>query len=223
MLGRDSRSSPQFISSIDGSWLGVSACIERMTQRSSTCSAVCGEDLADLDAALAVLLEPERRPEARCRSCARCVRFPLGQRLACVLVQERLGVEGIDLRRSAVQEDVDDVLGLGGEVRRPRRQRIAHGIAGQRRRRPPPPPSQIAESPSRPKSPMIPIPVPTWQRALRRSSFGSVVVHDGLLLDVDRRSDPIPIRKSTRIASDSRSNRTNCYLEFMFNPSKHSS
>src|SRR6185436_10817913 len=36
MLGRDWRGSPQFIRSSDGSWFGSSACIPRMTQRSST-------------------------------------------------------------------------------------------------------------------------------------------------------------------------------------------
>ena len=51
MLGRASRSSPQFISSSDGSWLGMSACIERMTQMSSIMLGRAGEDLADLDAA----------------------------------------------------------------------------------------------------------------------------------------------------------------------------
>src|SRR5947209_20231549 len=35
MLGRTSRASPQFISISDGSWLGTSAFIERMTQMSS--------------------------------------------------------------------------------------------------------------------------------------------------------------------------------------------
>ncbi len=40
MLGRESRSSPQFISRIDCSWLGVLACIERITQMSSMCAAV---------------------------------------------------------------------------------------------------------------------------------------------------------------------------------------
>ena len=39
------------------------------------------------------------------------------QRLAVVLVEQRLGVEGVDLRRPAVHEQVDDVLGLGREVR----------------------------------------------------------------------------------------------------------
>ena len=55
MLGRGSRPSPQFISISDGSWLGTSACIERMTQMSSTCRGRLREELADLDAALAVL------------------------------------------------------------------------------------------------------------------------------------------------------------------------
>ena len=57
MLGRISRASPQFISISDGSWFGTSACIERMTQMSSMFLATCGEQLADLDAALAVFLE----------------------------------------------------------------------------------------------------------------------------------------------------------------------
>ena len=83
-----------------------------------------GEDLADLDPALAVLLEPKRRRRARPRLALRG-QVPLGQRLALVLLQERLGVEGVDLRRPTVQIDVDDMLGLGGEVRRLRRQRIA--------------------------------------------------------------------------------------------------
>ena len=41
MLGRICRASPQFINSSDGSWFGTSACIERITQMSSMCSAVC--------------------------------------------------------------------------------------------------------------------------------------------------------------------------------------
>jgi hypothetical protein len=38
--GRGSRASPQFMSISDGSWLGTSACMERMTHRSSACFAV---------------------------------------------------------------------------------------------------------------------------------------------------------------------------------------
>ena len=41
-----------------------------------------------------------------------------------VLVEQRLGVEGVDLRRAAVHEQVDDALGLAGEVRLLGRQRI---------------------------------------------------------------------------------------------------
>ena len=42
-LGRMSRASPQFMRSSDGSWLGTSAFIERMTHMSSTHSARCGK------------------------------------------------------------------------------------------------------------------------------------------------------------------------------------
>ena len=42
-LGRISRASPQFISMSDGSWLGTSACIERITAMSSMHFAVCGK------------------------------------------------------------------------------------------------------------------------------------------------------------------------------------
>ena len=59
------------MSSSDGSWLGTSACIERMTAMSSIDSAVSAEELADFDAALAVLAELERRGRARRRSGAR--------------------------------------------------------------------------------------------------------------------------------------------------------
>src|SRR5262245_57867311 len=41
--GRTSRASPQFISISDGSWLGTSACIERITHNSSTHVATCGK------------------------------------------------------------------------------------------------------------------------------------------------------------------------------------
>src|SRR5580658_7002523 len=42
MLGRIERASPQFISMREGSWLGTSAVMERMTQISSMLSATCG-------------------------------------------------------------------------------------------------------------------------------------------------------------------------------------
>ena len=96
MLGRTSRASPQFMSSSDGSWLGMSACIERMTADVVDVPGRVLEQLADLDAALAVLLELERRGERR-------PGLPLGrqvlrrQRLAGVFLERRLGVERIDV------------------------------------------------------------------------------------------------------------------------------
>ena len=57
MLGRIGCMLPQFIRSRPGSWFGMSVCIERMTQMSSMHLADLREELADLDAALPVLLE----------------------------------------------------------------------------------------------------------------------------------------------------------------------
>ena len=50
-------------------------------------------------------------------------RFGLGSGLPWYFVEHRLGVEGIDVRRSAVHEQVDDLPGLAGELGRPRSQR----------------------------------------------------------------------------------------------------
>ena len=47
----------------------------------------------------------------------RSVRRFSRQRLAGVLRQRRLGVERVDVRRPAVQEEVDDALRLAGKVR----------------------------------------------------------------------------------------------------------
>ena len=41
-------------------------------------------------------------------------RLPGGHGLAVILSEHRLGVEGVHLRRAAVEEQEDDVLGLGG-------------------------------------------------------------------------------------------------------------
>ncbi len=81
-----------------------------------------GEELADLDAALAVLLERERRAQGRAGLALGAEGRP-GKRLAVVLRQQRLGIKGVDLRRSTVHEQVDDLLGSRGEMRRLRRQR----------------------------------------------------------------------------------------------------
>ena len=75
------------------------------------------KDLADRQAALSVSLELERGRQGDPGS-------PLGtevlvwQFFAGVSIEFRLGIEGIDLRHPAVQEDVDDVSGASGEMRR---------------------------------------------------------------------------------------------------------
>ena len=75
------------------------------------------KQLAHLHAALAVLLERERRLEqAPGLPFGRDV--PAGQRLPVVLVEHRLGVEAVDLRQAAVHEQEDDVLRPGGVVER---------------------------------------------------------------------------------------------------------
>ena len=55
-------------------------------------------------------------------------------RLPCVLVELRLGVEQVDGARRAFHEQPDDRLGLGGEVRGTRRERVARAaiVVGRR-------------------------------------------------------------------------------------------
>ena len=83
-----------------------------------------GEDLADFDAALAVLGKLEWRGQCAAGG-------PLGgeipgrQRLAFEFLKGRLRIERIDLRRSAVEVDVHDPLRTRREVRHLRGERIA--------------------------------------------------------------------------------------------------
>ena len=58
----------------------------------------------------------------------------LGSGLPWYFVEHRLGVERVDVRRPAVHEQVDDLLGPGREVGRPRGQRVER--IGRRRARP---------------------------------------------------------------------------------------
>ena len=57
-----------------------------------------------------------------------------GQRLAVVLVEQRLGIERVDLRRPAVHEQVHDPLCLAGEVRLLVAPAPRHWLRGGRRR-----------------------------------------------------------------------------------------
>src|SRR5258708_6686164 len=84
------------------------------------------EDLADLRAVLPILLEAERRPH-QIPGCELGPRRFEGQRLAVELVQHRLVVETIHLRKPTLQENYDDVFSLRRKVRRFRGPGIACG------------------------------------------------------------------------------------------------
>src|SRR5262249_10580025 len=86
-------------------------------------AAKLGKEIADLDAALSVFLEGEWRLEQRARF-ALGLSVARGCGLPVVLVEQRLGIERVDLRRTAVEEEEDDVLCLCGEMRRLRSQRV---------------------------------------------------------------------------------------------------
>ena len=85
------------------------------------------KDFADLDAALSAGLKLERRRQRRARG-------PFGGEVACgdrlagPFGERGFGVEGVHLRRSAIQVDVNDVPCTCGEVRRFGRE----GICGRR-------------------------------------------------------------------------------------------
>ena len=112
-----------FISRNDGSWFGTSACIERMTQMSSMCLAVCAKS--------SLTSRPHwpyfwnLNGEGNAAPVRRSVRrFAVGSGLPAYFVERRLGVERIDLARPAVGEDVDDALRLRREVRLLGRERV---------------------------------------------------------------------------------------------------
>ena len=81
------------------------------------------KEVADFDAALAVLAEFEGRGQG---GAGRALggQHAAGEQLAGVLFEGGLGVEGIHMRRAAVHEDVDDVLGLCREMRHARREGV---------------------------------------------------------------------------------------------------
>ena len=73
------------------------------------------EQLTDLDAALAVLFERERRLHERAGLALRGHRTA-GERLPVVLREHGLGIERIDLREAAIHEEEDDALGPRGMI-----------------------------------------------------------------------------------------------------------
>ena len=76
-----------------------------------------GEEVADLHAALAAGPELPRRLQQVPGGGELHPRLLPGDGLPVVLLEHRLGVEGIDLARPAVHEQEDDALGLRCEVR----------------------------------------------------------------------------------------------------------
>src|SRR5262249_1694148 len=73
------------------------------------------EHFAPLHAAFAVLLKGELRAHQRA-GLPLSHNGPARQRLAVILVEHRLGIEAIHLRKSAVHEKEDDVLRARGMV-----------------------------------------------------------------------------------------------------------
>ena len=90
-----------------------------------------GKEVAYLQPALAVAGEGERRRQGGPGP-------PLGRQFvgdlpAGVLLERDLAVEGVEMARAAVGEDVDDRPGAGWKMRRTRRHRRGHHGAGRRR------------------------------------------------------------------------------------------
>ena len=81
------------------------------------------EDFGEFEAAFPITLEPKRRAESG-PGRPFSAQVARGDFAAGVLREERLRIERVDLRRPAVEIDVDDVLGLAGKVRALSRLRI---------------------------------------------------------------------------------------------------
>ena len=128
----------------------MSPCIERITHRSSTTSAWCGNrsetSMPDLPYFWNVRLRAEN---ARLRIDVLILRVAELRRalLAVQLVQQRLGVEGLQVGRAAGHEQEDDRLRLRvvRHVRRLRRERI---VARRARLRPAPSSTRRRASPT---------------------------------------------------------------------------
>ena len=121
-----------------------------------------GKNLTDFDPALTVALELEGRPHNGTGSAFGDQVHAPGEFLAVVFVECRLVVEGIDVGRTAAQEQVNHAFGLGGKVWLPRRQREVE-VAGRARWSP-------NASPITPANASAPMPMPPRQSKSRRVS-----------------------------------------------------
>src|SRR5205085_12246697 len=83
-----------------------------------------GENVADFDAALAVLLETEGAGQGAAGLALGLEAEAGGQGLAGVGCQRGLRVEGVDVAGAAIEEKVDHALGAAGEVGEARRQGV---------------------------------------------------------------------------------------------------
>ena len=78
------------------------------------------EEFANFSTALTGLLKPEGRPHG-CAGFSFSAKTRRRKRFPMILVQHRFWIEGIDLRRSTVHEQMHNALCLGSKVRRFRR------------------------------------------------------------------------------------------------------
>ena len=125
-LGRTCRTSPQFIIISDGSWFGMSVYIERMTHRSSTHSPTFGKISLTSMPLWPYFLK--LNGDGNAAPVRRSVFSVIGIGLPANSRQRRLRIEGVDVRRAAVHEQVQDALRLGGERRLLRSERIDRRI-----------------------------------------------------------------------------------------------
>ena len=124
MLGRPNCGEPVFTNSLAGPWLKTSVAMLLTMQTSSTIGRQVRQQLAQLGAALAVPRELAARAQqlgvALDEGEPLALDERLRERLAVELLQLRLVVEQLELAGPAGHEQVDDALGLGREMRRPR-------------------------------------------------------------------------------------------------------
>ena len=136
MLGRPNCAEPVLAKSLAGAWLKTSVATDLTNARSSTTSAMCGKQLRDPRARLAVPGELADRPQQLGLLLGEDIHEreppPLDERvrdrLAAVLLKLGLVVEQLELAGAAGHEQVDDALGPRGKMARPGRQGI--GAAG---------------------------------------------------------------------------------------------
>ena len=120
---------PVFMKICAGAWLNCVVCIERTIAISSAILARCGSSSEISAPDCPYRSNSNGEPSSFGVPLMKANRSPFdelrGNVLAVVLLQRRLGVEQIELRRRAGHEQIDDALGLRRKHRRLRRQRIS--------------------------------------------------------------------------------------------------